>query len=275
LLLQPPLEDPALLPLLLDSVLTLPLLPNRLPIPSLTLLSRSLPWPEILTANPTVRSRDRASTINLVSNLSAFGVSRVASWKSAQKDQWAALLARLLNSLDAPLQMAPTGTTSTAAHQSRHDSDDEDAPRPVASGPALSPKMLSHLSQLTSPAHLGGLLSAPSVGIYAFVLALIEAWPAKAKDVLDELGKRRGVLRELWRGFVRSGDVGRKVVMSGGGKGILDALFGGYTRLDAQSSGAMALTADVFRLSRRAVTSLVVAVPPLDRALQQPPALAP
>lgn len=226
LLLQTPLADPALLPSLTDAILTLPLLPNRLPIPSLTLLSRSLPWPEILAADPTPRLKGRASTVALISNLSAFGVSRVASWKSAQKEQWAALLARLLNSLDAPLQLPPAGLASMAAHSSGHDSDDEDAPRPVALGSALSPKTLSHLTLLISTVHLGGLLSAPSVGIYAFVLALIEAWPAKAKDVLDELGKRRGVLRELWRGFVRSGDVGRRIVETGGGKGIIDALAG-------------------------------------------------
>lgn len=266
-LLKPPLASSAVVPSLLDSIFTLPLLPNRLPIPSLTLLSRSLPWPEILAADPTLRSKDRASTVNLISNLSAFGVSRVPGWKSAQRDQWAAILARILNSLDAPLQVSSAGPALTTTHSSQPESDSEDTPQLVASGPALSSKVVSHLNLLTSSAHLSGLLAAPSVSIYSFVLALIEAWPAKAQDVLDELGKRRGVLRELWRGFVRSGEVGRQVIESGGGKGILDAHAGEPYDNNCCSCFRSALTPLMLLLCRRTSACFVATVPAPDGSL--------
>lgn len=223
---------------LLDEVLTLPLLPNRLPLPALALFSKSIPWASILATSPSVwkMPRKREATVNLISNLAAFGSARVAGWKSFQKDKWSSLLSVLLNSLDTPLQLPPS-TSSPSNAALRDESGEEDDRRTLKPPAAISPKTLAHLGLLMAPAHLSALLSSPSIDVYSFLLALMEAWPSRAREILGEVSKGRGVIRELWRGFVRSSAVGRRVVQSGGGRGILDALRGAYpSALPSQSA---------------------------------------
>lgn len=225
LLLQPPETTAPFL----DEVLTLPLLPNRLPISALTLFSKSIPWLNILATPPSVwkAPRNREATVSLISNLAAFGSPRVGGWKSVQKNQWSSLLSVLLNSLDTPLQLPPS-TSSPSNAALRDDSDEEDDRRPLKPPAAISPKTLAHLGLLMTPAHLSALLSSPSIDVYSFLLALLEAWPSRAREILSEVSKGRGVIRELWRGSVRSSEVGRRVVQSGGGRGIPDALRGAF-----------------------------------------------
>ena len=246
LLLSPPTPDR--LASTLSYLIPLPLLPNRLPIPSLTTLVKSLPLLDIVSLAVTLQGRslwsswDRETRLDALGNLAAFGVARMSSTavKPAAKTAWCTLLTDLLGGLTQPIEVSSSIGRGLAAQASVIEDDPDDEPSTSASGsprkkqrterppPPIAPKLKSHLSLLASTGHLNAVLSpTPTPAGLAFVLAIIGAWPAKSEVILSDVAAKRGLVKDLWRSEVRGGAVMRKVLDgSKGAKSVLDALAG-------------------------------------------------
>ncbi|KAJ6620089.1 HECT-domain-containing protein [Mycena sp. CBHHK59/15] len=213
---------------LVSSILTIPLLPNRLPIPSLTHLSAHLPLASLALLAP---SADRPSTsdkIHLVANLMAFTPPRYAALPAPALTTYFNLLTDLFDSLPTnPFDNTSQRSASTTAVPSADiDSDSDNESRPVVSVvssfnpdpppslPVLDARTLKRLSTLVTPAHLSSLLTvtqkhpdATRKALFRMLLALEGVWPGKKSTVLGAIvvgGGGTSVIKELWRGSVRS-----------------------------------------------------------------------
>lgn len=231
----------------LSHVLPLPLLPNRLPISSLTLVAKTFPLASLLEFAATPAGRQvsdgwtREQRLSAVGNLAAFGVAKIAGdvVKGQGKREWCAVLAGLLGGLDQPIEAAylskgPVGLAESASLlDSDSDEDDLPAPRRVvpmkAPPPApLDKKLLSHLNLLVSPSHILAILNpVPTSSALGLVLALLGAWPTRRETILSAVASKKGVMRELWRGEVRGSALMRKILDgSRGASSVVDALIG-------------------------------------------------
>ncbi|CED85201.1 E3 ubiquitin protein ligase [Phaffia rhodozyma] len=242
---------PELLPSLISEILSIPLLPNRLPIPSLTLLAKSLDLKSILSfirspafipENVLPPRGDHTSILDTLGNFAAFGAGQVAKWNTSEREAWASLLGQgLLSRLSGwVIEGRPVSTGYTSMSGGRagtgledtHESleDRQFRPQSVGRKSGLNTKLLAHLSLLIQPAHLSALTISLTLPVVQFVLALLSTWPEKRETVLTLVGSARkngGVIKELWRTEVRAGPVMRRVLDLGGkngGKAVLDAL---------------------------------------------------
>lgn len=253
-------------------ILTIPLLPNRLPLPALTHLGGSkLPFEGVLRSTPSLTSSTSASaldpepTLHLLANLLAFSSQRVAKLPSKQfvlyLDALGACLDRVSTATFVRLERereavaekkkqsanaaaldgaAEDNAISAEANEAIEDSEapfartdptdvDGDAAMQEAtlpSSPVVDPRTYHWLSTLCSPTHLASLVAASNrssassrPALCRFLVALLAAWPAHRERTISTLlfagtgaggaGERGGgLLREMWRGYVRSGKLG-------------------------------------------------------------------
>ncbi|KAJ7067265.1 HECT-domain-containing protein [Mycena amicta] len=216
---------------LLSSILTIPLLPNRLPLRSLTHLSSHLPFSALGSLSPLPDTFPILDKIHLVANLMAFTPPRYAALPAPALTAYMKLLASIFNTLPPnALEGAPTPRATSAApsgsYVSDSDSDDE-SNRPVVSVvssftsnfaqpsplPTLDARTQKRLLTLVSPDHLNTLLGitqkhtdAARRALFDLILALEGIWPAKRADILGAIvvgGAGTSVVKELWRGSVR------------------------------------------------------------------------
>ncbi|KAF7339313.1 HECT-domain-containing protein [Mycena sanguinolenta] len=219
---------------LVSSILTIPLLPNRLPLPSLTQLSSHLPlasFPLLVFCPNSTSITDR---IHLVANLMVFAPPRYAVLSAPALTAYLDLLARLFDSLpphtfeesSVRAQGAAKGASAEEA-----DSDDESQPNifvlsssatsaPSAAFPVLDAlddwRTLKRLSTLVTTTHITSLLTATQKhpdatrrALFCMFLALEGVWPRKTNTVLDAVvssGGGTSIIKELWCSFVGRAD---------------------------------------------------------------------
>lgn len=258
------------------SILTIPLLPHRIPLPSLTSLMSSLPLEEIFLASSVSHTfasqlTDLAAeqAAHLLANLLAFASKRVGNLSSGK------VLAGYLETVGHLMDRLPVGLFKVKIDEDNddkgkgkekpeviiiEDSEDEDeeeknveavqrarervrtaAPNdedgdtsmnsllPPVTYPAsastfsLDPRILSLLQILPSKEHLASLLtlstrysSTTRPSLATFLIALLSTFPTHRDTILNTImyssassERGGGLLRELYRGYVRSSPLGR------------------------------------------------------------------
>ncbi len=215
--------------LLIHHVLSLPLLPNRLPLASLTHLSANLPLAAASVLSPSIPQMATAlgveAKVHLLANLAAFVPPRYPSLPAASLTTLLHLMAKVMSTL--PIgALEPTSSVSNgkqaAISESDSDSDSEDLTRASASAstpvplPRLDERTLKRLQTLPATTHISSLIRATQshtsarIALCDFFFALCTVWPSRADPVLSTVvvSTGGGLVRELYRGYVRSSPVG-------------------------------------------------------------------
>ncbi|KAJ4469179.1 hypothetical protein C8R41DRAFT_778168 [Lentinula lateritia] len=235
-------------------LLTIPLLPNRLPLHTLTYLSSHLPLTKmnVLYATP---SGDNSNTpsplseflldmtntdalgakIHLIANLLAFTPPRYSKLPGPSLAAYLRLLGDVLNIVPPGALEGPSATSSAVgtriSDDYNSDSDDDHTNIRVSivssfntsappALPILDSRTLKRLLNLPSPTHITSILSASkSLGssrypLITFIYAIYGVWPSKQNDILAHLWSWNGggLVREIWRGWVRGGGLGSNLV---------------------------------------------------------------
>jgi ubiquitin-protein ligase E3 C len=211
---------------LIWSILTIPLLPNRLPLSSLTQLSSHLPLSSFASVPSSADSHPINDKIHLVANLMAFTPPRYAALPAPALTAYLNLLSSLFDSLPTNVfDGTPQRSAATAAASADLDSDSDGESRPTVSVvssftaetppplPTIDARTLKRISTLVTPAHLNSLLSVTQKhpestrkALFSMLLALEGIWPGKRSTVLGAIvvgGGGASVIKELWRGSVR------------------------------------------------------------------------
>ncbi|KAF7336975.1 HECT-domain-containing protein [Mycena venus] len=211
---------------LVSKILTIPLLPNRLPLPSLTQLSSHLPLASFALLAFSLDNITITDKIHLVANLMAFTPPRYAVLPAAALTSYLNLLTCLFDSLppEAFEESSKRSASAAAAASADADSDDESRPvvsvvssftaaSPPAALPTLDARTLKRLATLVTPTHLTSLLTvtqkhpdATRRALFCMFLALEGIWPGKTSTILGAIvvgGGGTSVIKELWRGSVR------------------------------------------------------------------------
>jgi ubiquitin-protein ligase E3 C len=206
------------------SILPVPLLPNRIPLPSVTKLSSGLPlasFDVLLPIIPSLASLHTDSAIHVLANLLAFTPPRYRKLRPDALDAYLALLTTLLNSLPTNALDSEGNSPSAWTVWPSNDSDSEDDEphlsrverfTPQVPPPVLDSRTIKWISILPTQSHLTSLFHHPNrARLAAFMLALTTAWPAKKEAVLtiSVAYNSSGLVRELYRLHVRSSVLGR------------------------------------------------------------------
>ncbi|KAG6818559.1 hypothetical protein H0H93_003989, partial [Arthromyces matolae] len=223
---------------LFSSILSIPLLPNRIPPAALVDLSAHIPFSQLgsLDVNSIIETTHPDDQLNLLANLQVFVPPRYKALNSESRRNYFTLVSSLLNALPTkilnPVPPKPNATTTTttttvpSALQSDSDegSDDEDRRTKVTVVTTFSPpkpprqpltppdtRTLKRLSTLPSTTHLTSLLSLPSSpptrpALIALLFALCAVWPADVPQRILALSP--SLVREIYRGYVRGGSIG-------------------------------------------------------------------
>ncbi|KAJ6561884.1 hypothetical protein B0H19DRAFT_1026705 [Mycena capillaripes] len=211
---------------LVSGILTIALLPNRLPIPSLTQLSSHLPLASFALLAFSPDGLTTSDRIHLVANLMAFMPPRYAALPAPALTAYLNLLTAVLDSLPPNAFEENSQRLAAAAAAAAADNDSDDESRPVVSIvssfttsmpppplPTLDARTLKRLSTIVTPAHLTSLLTvtqkhpdATRMALFRTFLALEGIWPGKSSAILSAIvvgGGGTSVVKELWRGSVR------------------------------------------------------------------------
>ncbi|KAH8977914.1 HECT-domain-containing protein [Lactarius hatsudake] len=215
--------------LLIQHVLSLPLLPNRLPLASLTHLSANLPLAAASVLSPSIPQLATAlgveAKVHIIANLAAFVPPRYPSLPPASLTALLHLMASIMGTLPTGA-LEPPSSTSNGKHvaitESDSDSDSEELTRASVSvstrvpTPRLDERTLKRLQTLPTTAHISSLIRATQshtstrVALCDFFFALCTVWPSRADTVLSTVvvSTGGGLVRELYRGYVRSSPLG-------------------------------------------------------------------
>ena len=213
----------------LSHIISIPLLPNRLPLKDLTVLSSRLPFArlDLLTFDRMdLGSTPPATKVHLVANLLTFMSPRYPKLSDKSLAAYLHLLSWIFNAL--PVHSLEPSAATASNTWTQHDSDSEDDDVPLISivhnfeapGPVRLPdidaRTLKRLQTLPSATHLSSLLKAAMANtssrlqLNEFILALGSVWPTKREAVLSTvLQNAAGLLRELYRGYVRGSSLGK------------------------------------------------------------------
>ncbi|KAG6849462.1 hypothetical protein H0H93_008249 [Arthromyces matolae] len=193
---------------LFRSILSIPLLPNRIPPAALVDFSANIPFSQLgsLDVNFSFETTKPDDKINLLANLQVFVPPRYKTLDGESRRSYFTLVSGLLNASPTkilnPVPPKPKSTTTTAttapsalASDSEDDEDDEEhrtkvtvvttfAPSQTRRQPLTPPdsRTLKRLSTLPSTAHLTSLLSLPSSpltrpALITLLFALCVVWP--------------------------------------------------------------------------------------------------
>ncbi|KAL0571569.1 ubiquitin-protein ligase (E3), partial [Marasmius crinis-equi] len=216
---------------LLIHILTIPLLPNRLPLQTLTALSSSLPLSQLgmndvqgLATQLTMEDK-----LHLLSNLLAFTTPRYPKLPKKALSAYLNLIADLLDPFP-PNAFDPEAAAAAAKSTIQDDEDDIQVrvvesfdapplPPPTLALPKIDAKTLKRIQGLVAPSHITSLMSATATAtstearshLFRVVLGMIRVWPAKKESVVAGLWGGGGIVKDLWRGWVRSSGLGREV----------------------------------------------------------------
>ena len=204
--------------------MTLPLLPNRFPLTSLTNFSANLALTNAFVLSPSISRLISVlgveEKVHLLANIAAFAPPRYTTLSPAS-------LATLLNLLAAVMMSLPTGAlgpnqsavASKQVAESESDSDLEDSPVNQVPLPRLDERTSKRLQTLPTPTHISSLIRATQnhtmsrIAFCDFLFALCLAWPLRSDGVLSTVvvSTGGGFVRELYRGYVRSSPLGKEV----------------------------------------------------------------
>jgi ubiquitin-protein ligase E3 C len=215
---------------LVQHILTIPLLPNRLPLPSLTQFSANLPLHAASVLSPSIPQLVSAlgveAKVHLLANVATFVPPRYTTLPPAP-------LATLLHLSAAAMSTLPPGAlepnSSAAAGKqvadSESDSDSEDLthlsalPSTLAPLPRLDERTSKRLQTLPAPAHINSLIrvtqnhTVARIALCDFLFALCSVWSLGIDSVLSTVtvSSGGGFVRELYRLYVRSSPLGKEV----------------------------------------------------------------
>jgi len=234
--------DQAIIASFIRNILTIELLINRLSIPALTHLSSNLPSKVILQFF-SIQSGDlqlgSSDAAHLLANSMALFEPRIKSLSKVDElAGWFELLITCIAKMPSSTLLPPVdrkgkGKANAAAM-------DIDVPSTKST---LDPRTLTQIAKLTSAAHLTQLFTSSSHFassprsrplLARFLLTLLTALPAtsngatKRDEILTLLIYDRsagsGLLREIWRGWIRSGSLMRNLNSSIGKEGWKDVI---------------------------------------------------
>ncbi|OAX36693.1 HECT-domain-containing protein [Rhizopogon vinicolor AM-OR11-026] len=215
-------------------ILTIPLLPNRIPLSALTALSSKLPLSSLSVLSTSIAALTSAiplsSHVHLIANLYAFTSPRYAtlplpSLKAYLQLMTASLSVLPVHALDPPSDVRPPNSFWA-------DDSDSETHEPqvtvVASFsqvqrlPQLDARTQKRLQTLPSPTHLNALLKAAQQhrdalpDLVAWLVSLWTIWPTRRDKILSTLllYGGGGLVREIWRDYVRSSPLGKEGNMS-------------------------------------------------------------
>lgn len=211
---------------LVSYIFALPLLPYRIPLPSLSELSRHLPLAhlDVLSSRiPDILSvTSPPSQINIIANLLAFTPPQYASLPVLSLKVYLQLLSALLNVLPPHALEPPLAQDSQTTASWADDSDsDSEHPGNVLNArsplPVLDSRTRKRLQTLPSPTHLNSLLKLAQqhptllLDLVSMILSLNIVWPSRKDKVLTTLllYGGGGLVREIYRGYVRTTPLGR------------------------------------------------------------------
>ncbi|KAL0063149.1 ubiquitin-protein ligase (E3) [Marasmius tenuissimus] len=220
---------------LIKSILTTPLLPNRLPLPVLTQFSIAIATPLAGLSVDKVRGvaaelslEDR---IHLLSNLLAFVTPRVSKLPKTAVEAYVYLLADLLENV--PAEAFDLDARASHIDDSEEEEEEEEIRVRVVETfdvreekneekmPDVDSKTMKRIQSLVSGSTVTALLGATStkrMQVYRLLLAVFRVWPTKKEGLIDLLfatgGGGGGIVKDLWRGTVRSSGLGREGVDS-------------------------------------------------------------
>ncbi|KAF8527427.1 HECT-domain-containing protein [Hysterangium stoloniferum] len=245
-------------------ILSVPLLPNRIPLKELPLLVSCIPWGDLplftslpqtssSTLNDLVLRIPRSLRPHVLANVLAFLSPRYIKLSSTALASYLELYADLLDSISPnqletkPINQTNLATSSVTKPSVVHDESDSDEddvmdidvspPNQSTSLPSMDSKAsldsrtISRLSNLTTAAHIISLLSATArhpdarPQLFRLILSLTVSVPSKKEQIWTTIGVSpgggSGLIRECWRGYVRSSPLG-KVQDDGATKVLMD-----------------------------------------------------
>ncbi|KAG0694768.1 HECT-domain-containing protein [Suillus ampliporus] len=212
-------------------ILTIPLLPNRIPIPSLTALSAKLPLSSLPVLSTSIALLVAAiplpSHVHLIANLYAFTSPRYAILPLSSLKTYLQLMTASLSILPVHALDIPSTSDARAPAMSWGDDGDSDSEQPqvtVVSSfeplprlPPLDTRTQKRLQILPSPMHLNALLKAAQhdrgalPDLVSWLISLCNIWPTRKDKILTTLllYGGGGLVREIYRDYVRSSPLGK------------------------------------------------------------------
>ena len=208
---------------IIQFILTIPLLPNRLPLPSLSQLSAQLPLQSFELVEPVaediVTTLQIENKINLLANLAAFMPPRYKALNVASLNAYLRFLSLLLPEIPIVAFEAPSDNSIRQSSWNQDSSDDDELDQSSPKSPlvVVDMKTRSRLNTLASQNHVTSLLSATSsnpstrLGLQSFLMSLFESWPSCRPRILSAILATTdgGLVRELYRTIVRSSPLGK------------------------------------------------------------------
>jgi ubiquitin-protein ligase E3 C len=205
-------------------ILSVPLLPYRLPIPALTELSSKLPYSSLdllLPSIPKLLVIPTESRLHLIANLTMFTTPRYPKLSSKSLDAYIQLITVLLNSMP-PGAFGRSDPESPKTSWAEDDSDSENAVVDASPTPAqaifssLDSRTQKRLQTLPSPGHVHALLLASQrclpaqTSIISFLSTITTMWPAQKNKVLSAVVvyTAGGLVHELYQTYVGRSPVG-------------------------------------------------------------------
>jgi len=215
---------------LIQHILTLPLLPNRLPLPLLTQFSANLPLHAASVLSPSIFQLVSAlgvkAKVHLLANMAVFVPPRYTTLPPASLTTLLQLSAVIMSTLPpGALEPNSPATAWKQVAESESDLDLEGFLRlsisPGTLGPLLrlDERTSKRLQTLAAPTHINSLIRATEnhsvarIGFCDFLSALCFVWPLHTDSVLNTfiLSRSGRFVRELYHLYVRSSPLGKEV----------------------------------------------------------------
>jgi ubiquitin-protein ligase E3 C len=214
---------------LVQHILTIPLLPNRLPLPSLTQFSANLPLHAASVLSSSIPQLVSAlgveAKVHLLANVATFVPPRYTTLPPAPLATLLHLSAAVMSTLPpGALEPNSSGAAGKQVADSESDSDSEDhthlsALQFTSPFPRLDERTSKRLQTLTAPTHINSLIRATQnhtvaqIALCDFLFALCSVWSLGIDSVLSTItvSTGGGFVRELYRLYVRSSPLGKEV----------------------------------------------------------------
>ncbi|GJJ13246.1 hypothetical protein Clacol_007497 [Clathrus columnatus] len=228
----------------LSSITIIPLLPNRIPIKVLPYFASRIPWNTPVPLNQFTSSIPEVSRPHVLANLVAFVPPHYSKFPPIVISFYLQAYSVLLDSIDYKVlegrnnnKQITGSNTDKEKHVILHDdvdTEDEDVDLnqriPSAGTPAhndslvessnvLDSRTLNRLSTLAKPSHLNALLSVTSYSsnargdFFKFAISLTLSFPTRRSQLWSDISVSphggSGLIRECWRGYVRSSPLGK------------------------------------------------------------------
>lgn len=217
---------------MLSCILTIPLLPNRLPIASLTFLAPRIPLTSlhIIDASRVISNATTVEQkIHLLANLCAFAPPRYPTLSAESLSVYLDFTLCLMCSLPTHALEPPERKAEVLAQPVWSDDSDSEHETQVAVVssfaapkvrlPELDIKSRNRLQTLPSATHINSLLEAvrkhrsAQLSLFAWCVALSDVWPKRKDKIFGAvtLYGGGGLVRELYRAHVRPSPLGQDV----------------------------------------------------------------